>query len=163
MIRGLHIENIAVVKKLDIDLCGGLNVLTGETGAGKSIVIDAISAILGERAYRDMIRTGANKALVRAVFDRVPQLSWFEENGVPYEEELTLHREIKMLPMMALYANDDFGLEKGAKIFAGGRVGDDWNRMGEAFLYLIAGYEEGYPPEEAVAREAAALSLLRQR
>ena len=57
-----------------------------------------------------------------------------------------------MLPMMALYANDDFGLEKGAKLFVGGRVGDDWDRMGEAFLYLIASYEEGYPPEEAVSR-----------
>jgi hypothetical protein len=57
-----------------------------------------------------------------------------------------------MLPMMAIYANDDFGLEKGMKIFAGGRVGDDWDRMGEAFLFLIANYEEGFPPDEAVAR-----------
>ena len=74
------------------------------------------------------------------------------ETPFQHEDWLTLHREVKMLPMMALYANDDFGLEKGMKIFAGGRVGDDWDRMGEAFLYLIAGYEEGYPPEEAVAR-----------
>ena len=94
MLRLLYIENIAVIEQAEILFGEGFHVLTGETGAGKSIVIDAISAILGERAYRDMIRTGANKALVRAVFDRVPQLSWFEENGVPYEEELTLHREI---------------------------------------------------------------------
>ena len=74
------------------------------------------------------------------------------ETPFQHEDWLALHREVKMLPMMALYANDDFGLEKGAKLFAGGRVGDDWDRMGEAFLYLIAGYEEGYPPEEAVLR-----------
>ena len=74
------------------------------------------------------------------------------ETPFQHEDWLTLHRKVKMLPMMALYANDDFGLEKGAKIFAGGRVGDDWDRMGETFMYLIAGYEEGYPPEESVAR-----------
>lgn len=74
------------------------------------------------------------------------------ETPFQYEDWLAFHRELKMLPMMALYANDDFGLEKGAKIFVGGRVGDDWDRTGEAFLYLIARYEEGYPPEESVAR-----------
>jgi DNA repair protein RecN (Recombination protein N) len=65
----------------------GFNILTGETGAGKSIVIDGISAILGERAYRDMIRTGAEKAAVRAVFTDVPEVPWFIENGVEYEPE----------------------------------------------------------------------------
>ncbi len=74
------------------------------------------------------------------------------ETHFQHEDWLSLHRELKMLPMMALYANDDFGLEKGAKLFAGGRVGDDWDRMGETFLYLIAQYEAGFPPEEAVAR-----------
>lgn len=90
----LHIENIAVIECADISFDKGFNILTGETGAGKSIVIDAISAILGERAYRDMIRTGTNKASVRAVFTDVPQLSWFEENGVPYDSETVIHREI---------------------------------------------------------------------
>ena len=94
MLRLLYIENIAVIEQAEILFGEGFHILTGETGAGKSIVIDAISAILGERAYRDMIRTGANKALVRAVFDCVPCLPWFEESGVPYEEELTLHRGI---------------------------------------------------------------------
>ena len=74
------------------------------------------------------------------------------ETPFQHEDWLNLHRQMKMLPMMALYANDDFGLEKGMKIFAGGRVGDDWDRMGEAFLFLIANYEEGFPPDEAVAR-----------
>ena len=94
MLSHLHIENIAVIECADISFDAGFNVLTGETGAGKSIVIDAISAILGERAYRDMIRTGANKAAVRGVFTDVPQLQWFEENGVPYDSEVVVHREI---------------------------------------------------------------------
>ena len=94
MLSLLHIENIAVIEQADISFDRGFNVLTGETGAGKSIVIDAISAILGERAYRDMIRTGETKASVRAVFTDVPKLSWFEENGVTYDEELVIHREI---------------------------------------------------------------------
>ncbi len=94
MLSLLHIENIAVIESADISFDRGFNVLTGETGAGKSIVIDAISAILGERAYRDMIRTGAGKASVRAVFTDVPQLAWFEENGVEYDAELVIHREI---------------------------------------------------------------------
>ena len=94
MLSLMHIENIAVIECADISFDRGFNVLTGETGAGKSIVIDAISAILGQRAYRDMIRTGSNKASVRAVFTDVPQLSWFEENGVEYDPETIIQREI---------------------------------------------------------------------
>lgn len=94
MLSVLHIENIAVIEQADIVFDRGFNVLTGETGAGKSIVIDAISAILGERAYRDMIRTGASKASVRALFRQVPELPWFRENGVAYEEETLIQREI---------------------------------------------------------------------
>ena len=90
----LHIENIAVIECADISFDAGFNVLTGETGAGKSIVIDAISAILGERAYRDMIRTGTQKASVRAVFTDVPRFSWFEENAVEYDPETIIQREI---------------------------------------------------------------------
>ncbi len=94
MLSLLHIENIAVIESADIRFDAGFNVLTGETGAGKSIVIDAISAILGQRAYRDMIRTGATKASVRAVFTDVPELAWFAENGVPYDAETLIQREI---------------------------------------------------------------------
>ena len=94
MLNLLHIENIAVIESADISFDSGFNVLTGETGAGKSIVIDAISAILGERAYRDMIRTGASKASVRAVFTGVPELSWFCDNGVEYDEETVIQRDI---------------------------------------------------------------------
>ena len=94
MLSLLHIENIAVIECADISFDAGFNVLTGETGAGKSIVIDAISAILGERAYRDMIRTGTQKASVRAVFTNVPHLPWFEENGVDYDPETIIQREV---------------------------------------------------------------------
>ena len=94
MLSLLHIENIAVIESADIAFDRGFNVLTGETGAGKSIVIDAISAILGERAYRDMIRTGTAKASVRAVFADVPELSWFADNGVEYDPETIIQREI---------------------------------------------------------------------
>ena len=94
MLSLLHIENIAVIESADISFDRGFNVLTGETGAGKSIVIDAISAILGERAYRDMIRTGAAKASVRAVFTDVPEYPWFSENGVDYDPETVIQREI---------------------------------------------------------------------
>ncbi len=94
MLSLLHIENIAVIECADISFDRGFNVLTGETGAGKSIVIDAISAILGQRAYRDMIRTGASKASVRAVFTDVPVYPWFEEQGVPYDSETVIFREI---------------------------------------------------------------------
>ena len=94
MLSLLHIENIAVIECADISFDQGFNVLTGETGAGKSIVIDAISAILGERAYRDMIRTGTNMASVRAVFTQVPELPWFEENGVDYDPETVILRQI---------------------------------------------------------------------
>lgn len=94
MLSLLHIENIAVIECSDISFDRGFNILTGETGAGKSIVIDGICAILGERAYRDMIRTGANKASVRAVFTDVPEYPWFGENGVEYDPETVIQREI---------------------------------------------------------------------
>ena len=96
MLSVLHIENIAVIQSADISFADGFNVLTGETGAGKSIVIDAIGAVIGERTSRDLIRTGAKSARVTALFSCVPQLSWFEENGVGPDEngELVIERQI---------------------------------------------------------------------
>ncbi len=88
MLTMLHIENIAVIEKADIEFSRGLNVMTGETGAGKSIVIDAIGAVLGERTSRELIRTGAQSAVVSAVFCELPpSLSWFEESGIAPDEE----------------------------------------------------------------------------
>lgn len=68
MIKSLHIENIAVIEKSDIDFVSGFNVLTGETGAGKSIIIDSINAVLGERTSKDLIRSGCDRAVVSALF-----------------------------------------------------------------------------------------------
>ncbi len=96
MLSMLHIENIAVIEAADISFAPGFNVLTGETGAGKSIVIDAISAILGERTYRDVIRTGAGKASVQAQFYQIPPLSWFAEQGIAYDSELLIQRELNL-------------------------------------------------------------------
>ena len=71
MLKTLSIENIAVIEKAVIEFENGFNVLTGETGAGKSIVIDSLNAVLGERTSRDLIRNGESKAVVNAYFDDV--------------------------------------------------------------------------------------------
>ena len=95
MLSLLHIENIAIIQSADITFDPGFNVLTGETGAGKSIVIDAIGAVLGERTSRELIRTGAKSALVTAVFTGTLPTQWLEENGFPNPgEELMLQREL---------------------------------------------------------------------
>ncbi len=98
MLSLLHIENIAVIEWAEIEFDGGFNALTGETGAGKSIVIDAIGAVLGQRTPRDLVRTGAKSALVTAEFTGVdPDLPWFRENGIGPDEDgcLLLQREIQ--------------------------------------------------------------------
>ena len=69
MLRSLHIENIAVIRRADVDFREGLSVLTGETGAGKSMIIDSINLLLGNRVSREMIRSGESRAVVSAVFD----------------------------------------------------------------------------------------------
>ena len=97
MLSLLHIENIAVISSADILFDRGFNVLTGETGAGKSIVIDAISAIMGDRTSRDLIRTGAKTARVSAVFRDLPELDWFQKYDIYPDEngELLLERAIQ--------------------------------------------------------------------
>ncbi len=97
MLSLLHIENIALIESADISFDSGFNVLTGETGAGKSIIIDAIGTAMGARASRDLIRTGAKSARVSAIFCKLPQLPWFQENGIFPDEngELILERELQ--------------------------------------------------------------------
>ncbi len=97
MLSLLHIENIAVISQADITFDQGFNVLTGETGAGKSIVIDSIGAIMGERTSRDLIRTGAKTARVSALFRDLPPLPWFQEQGTGPDEngELLIERSIQ--------------------------------------------------------------------
>ncbi|MBQ8831734.1 MAG: DNA repair protein RecN [Oscillospiraceae bacterium] len=87
MLNLLHIENIAVIEKADIEFDGGLSVLTGETGAGKSIVIDALNAVTGGRVSKDIVRTGAKAASVTAVFTQVMSDEWYEENGIEKEDD----------------------------------------------------------------------------
>lgn len=95
MLHLLHIENIAVIEETDITFRRGFHALTGETGAGKSIVIDALGAVLGQRTSRDLIRTGAAKAFVSAVFTDVPALPVLQECGITAEDgELLLSREM---------------------------------------------------------------------
>lgn len=96
MLSLLHIENVAVVESVDIVFDNQLNVLTGETGAGKSIIIDALGAILGTRTSRELIRTGCDRASVRAVFHDLgePALEWLRAAGFPQEPELLIGRDI---------------------------------------------------------------------
>ncbi len=93
MLELLHIENIAIIERADISFRTGFNVLTGETGAGKSIVIDALSAVLGQRASRDLIRTGADHAFVSAVFSHIPH-GLGADLYIEDAEEWLLQREI---------------------------------------------------------------------
>lgn len=96
MLTRLQIENVAVIEKAEICFEDGLNVLTGETGAGKSILIDSINAILGNRASRDLIRTGTDKAVIRAAFESIPDsvADKLEQAGYDRENDLLLVREI---------------------------------------------------------------------
>ena len=96
MIKLLHIENIAVIERADIEFSSGLNVMTGETGAGKSIVIDALSAVTGGRTSREVLRTGADAASVTAVFTGADGAPWFDDNGIERDEsgEIFMARRI---------------------------------------------------------------------
>ena len=96
MLSCLQIENVAVIQKAEVHFQPGLNVLTGETGAGKSILIDSINAILGNRTSKDLVRTGASKAVIRASFAQIPDvvLDKLEASGYERSAELLLSREI---------------------------------------------------------------------
>ena len=103
MLQELHIENIAVIEQVSVNFTPGLNVLTGETGAGKSIIIDALQAVMGARTSRELVRTGAEKASASAVFsidwesraDQANQIKkWFEESEIDIEDEIILQRKI---------------------------------------------------------------------
>jgi len=96
MLKLLQIENVAVIEKAEIEFTGGLNVLTGETGAGKSIVIDSLSAATGHRTSREIIRTGATAASVTAVFETTDCDVWLNENAIEPDEggEIFISRKI---------------------------------------------------------------------
>ena len=96
MLSSLQIENVAVIQKAEVHFQPGLNVLTGETGAGKSILIDSINAILGNRTSRDLVRSGAAKAVMRDAFEQVPEAvqNRLENAGYERADALMLSREI---------------------------------------------------------------------
>ncbi len=94
MLTELHIENIAVIEKADIEFRKGMTVLTGETGAGKSIIVDSLGAVLGARTSRELVRSGADKGVVSAVFESVNADKWFEENDIEPEDEIIIQRKI---------------------------------------------------------------------
>ena len=96
MLANLKIENVAVIEKAEVNFTPGFNVLTGETGAGKSILIDSINAILGNRTSRELVRSGAQKACIWATFENIPQpvKKQLEKCGYEANEDLLLYREI---------------------------------------------------------------------
>lgn len=96
MLANLKIENVAVIEKAEVQFTSGLNVLTGETGAGKSILIDSINAILGNRTSRELVRSGAQKACIWATFESIPSSvkQQLEKCGYEASEDLLLYREI---------------------------------------------------------------------
>ena len=94
MLTQLHIENIAIIENADIEFGRGLTVLTGETGAGKSIIVDSLSAVLGARTSRELVRSGAEYGIVSAVFETDAAAKWFEENDFEPEDEIIIRRKI---------------------------------------------------------------------
>ena len=96
MLTDLKIENVAVIEKAEVHFAPGFNVLTGETGAGKSILIDSINAILGNRASRELVRSGTQKACIWATFENIPAnvRAQMERCGYEAQDDLLLYREI---------------------------------------------------------------------
>lgn len=175
MLNELHIENIAVIEKADISFAPGLNVLTGETGAGKSIIIDSIGAVLGERVSRDLVRRGAEKGTVTAVFDADCAAAWLEENEIDSDGELIIQRRITLdgksscricgtpvtaaqLKELAARLVDIHGQNDGRQLM------DERRHMAylDSFGHLdgaLAAYRAEYDRFSAIKKEMAALSM----
>ncbi len=110
MLRLLNIDNLAVVDHLEMEFARGLNVLTGETGSGKSIIIDAVELLLGGRASPDSIRTGADRASVQGVFDieeNLPLIGLFDEAGIAVDDgEIIIRREVSRSARGRIFVNN---------------------------------------------------------
>ena len=177
MLSLLHIENIALIEEADISFDAGFNVLTGETGAGKSIVIDAIGAVIGERTSRDLIRTGAKSALVSGVFTHLPPLAWFAENGISPDEngELLLTRELQpdgknlcriggklctvsQLKALGTQLVNIHGQHDGQQLLDEGSHLSYLDRFG-ALEPVLAPYRQAYDAAAAIRREMEALRM----
>ena len=176
MLNELHIENIAVIEKADISFGRGFNVLTGETGAGKSIVIDSIGAVLGGRVSRELVRRGAEKGTVTAVFDlEEGSGKWLEENGIDAEDELILQRRINadgksscricgmpvtasQLKELALFLVDIHGQNDGRQLMDESRHREYLERFGAVEAELRA-FAEAYTAYTATKKELAGLQM----
>ncbi len=109
MLRTLYVKNYALIEEVEVEFKSGLNIITGETGAGKSILIDALSLILGERASSEVVRKGADKAIVEGVFyvggnKKIKKI--LEDNGIEFSDELILRREVSAKGQSRCFAND---------------------------------------------------------
>ena len=175
MLNELHIENIAVIASADIEFTAGLNVMTGETGAGKSIVIDSIDAVLGGRASRELVRRGADKAVVRALFTGVDAREWCAENDVDCDGELLLQRRITPdgktvcrvngIPVSAAQLRtlgaqllDIHGQNDGRQLMDESRHREYLDRFG-ALDGPISVFEESYAAWRAISAEIERLSM----
>ena len=176
MLNELHIENIAVIERADISFAGGLNVLTGETGAGKSIVIDSIGAVLGERVSRELVRHGAEKGLVSAVFDldRATE-QWLRDNEIEAEDELILQRRISadgksscrvcgapvtaaQMKELAALLVDIHGQNDGRQLMDERRHREYLDRFG-SYEDSLAEYGRQYEKYRAIEKEIAKLNM----
>jgi len=108
MLQKLHIENYAIIDKLEINFHKSLNIITGETGAGKSIMLGAISLILGKRADTKVLMDKKSKCIVEAVFDKLSKktFAFLEEEGFDSDEELIIRREINTSGKSRAFIND---------------------------------------------------------
>jgi len=175
MLSDLHIENIAVIERADISFTKGLNVLTGETGAGKSIVIDALFAVIGARTSRELVRTGADKALASAVFTSDKAARWLSDNEIDTEEELILQRKISddgksscrvcgapvtatQLRELSGLLLDIHGQNDGRQLMDEARHREYLDSFG-AFESVLAEYKEAYDLFGATKKEIKRLSM----
>ena len=175
MITDLHIENIAVIERADVRFGPAFNVLTGETGAGKSIVIDAIDAVLGGRASRELVRSGAERALISAVFTDVQADAWLEENEIDSDGELILQRRIgadgksscrvcgvpvtaQQMRSLGALLLDIHGQNDGRQLLDEARHLEYLDRFGD-YDGLRAAFSDAYARWRAVKKEIERLSM----
>ena len=175
MLNELHIENIAVIEKADISFGKGLNILTGETGAGKSIVIDSIGAVLGERVSRELVRRGAEKGIVTAVFDIEGCEAWLEDNDIEADDELIIQRRISIdgksscricgnpvtvtqLKALAQYLVDIHGQNDGRQLMDERRHREYLDRFGIS-AELINSYNQAWEKYVSIRNELSKLEI----